>query len=316
MTKTFGLTFVLTSLAASSAARADDPPTPADAPVATEPATDAPRPKPLYTSPFQLRGMFPKTGLRLDTTVGRFQVPAGDARITVLFFSGQWHVAEPVALQVRWGINTNQTGGDTSRAGVTNPTIGVLGGVPVGRDFRFATSFAVGVPVATGGGDNPDPNQVALQRQGALVRSALDNTSFALNDVGLPAGASFAFVKMGITAQIDATITPSIRVKARATQSDSYKVNSTYGFFLGYAFVSEFSLGAELRYQRYITTPAAVERDPSARENLTVAGGARFSFEVRDSIWIRPAISYGSGLRGPVEQQGFHMVQIDVPVSF
>jgi hypothetical protein len=305
-------------MVAAPTARADEvwPTEPPPGPSwSSPPAYEPPRPRPLYTTPFQLRGVIPKTGVRLDTLLGLFRLADSDAQVAVAFLSGQWRIVEELALQVRWGIDANETT-DGGLTGITNPTAGILFGVPIGRDFRFAASFAFGVPVATGGGNDGDRSAMDMQRQAALARSALDNTSFALNDVGLPTGLSFALVTSGVTAQIDATITPSIRVKAQETQPDSYKVNSTYGLFLGYAFAREVSLGAELRYQRYLTTPASVERDPSTRDNLTVAGGPRFSFRVRDSVWVRPGVSYGRGLRGPVEQQGFQMVQLDVPVSF
>jgi hypothetical protein len=275
------------------------------------------RPKtPPYVPPFQLRGVVPKSGVRLDTILGLYSTPTGNAQVTVMLASAQWRVAEPLALQVRWGIDTNQTGNDNSRMGIVNPTLGALLGVPIGRDFRFAMSIAVGAPLATGGGDAPDPNHVALQREAALARSAMDNVSFAVNDIGFPSGLSFAFIRGGVTAQLDATVIPSIRVTGASAQPDDSKVNSTFGFFLGYLFVREVSIGGELRYQRFLTTPVAVERDPSARDNLTMAIGPRFHFEMADAIWVRPGVSYGRGLRGPSEQQSFQMVQLDVPFSF
>jgi outer membrane receptor protein involved in Fe transport len=123
-------------------------------------------------------------------------------------------------------------------------------------------------------------------------------------------------VRSGVTAQLDGTVIPSVRAKAEATQPDTSKVNATAAFFLGYAFTRDLSLGAEIRYQRYLTTPAAVEKDPSARDNLTAAAGPRFGIQLSDNVWVRPALSYGRGLRGPTEQQGFQMLQLDVPVTF
>ncbi len=177
-------------------------------------------------------------------------------------------------------------------------------------------SITIGAPIATGGGDSPDPNHVTMQREAMLARSAMDNASFTVNDVGFPSGLSLAYIRSGVTAQLDATVIPSVRVKGAAAQPDNSKVNSTYGFFLGYLFVREVSIGAELRYQRYLTTPAAVAKDSSARDNLTMALGPRFHFEIADGTWVRPGLSYGRGLRGPSEQQSFQMVQLDVPFSF
>ncbi len=197
-----------------------------------------------------------------------------------------------------------------------NPSAGVLVGVPVGRDFRFALATGFGLPLATGGGNNADPNNIALQREGALARSAMDNTSFAVNDVGFPTGVSFAFVKAGFTAQADVTIIPSVRIKGASSQPDAYKCNTTYGIFFGYFVVPELSIGAELRYQWYLAPPLSVEKAPGTRHNLTAGGGPRFHLDVGDGVWVRPGISYARGIRGPVDDQSFQMIQLDVPVSF
>ncbi len=80
--------------------------------------------------------------------------------------------------------------------------------------------------------------------------------------------------------------------------------------------VRELSLGAELRYQRYLSTPAAVAKDSSTRDNLSFAIGPRINIDLTETVFVRPAITYGRGLHGPVEVQSFNMVQLDVPVSF
>jgi hypothetical protein len=322
MTIRFAAVFFVT-LASTCAriARADEiPPSPAAPPPTTywppEVESESLRSKPAYTAPFQLRSVIPKSGVRLDTILGLHTTPSTDAQTSVVLLSAQVLLAESIALQARWGIDSNQTGNDNSRTGILNPTLGFLIGVPVGRDFRFAMSITFSAPVATGGGDEPDPNHLVLQKESSLARSAMDNASFSVNDVGFPSGLSFAYIKNGVTAQIDGTVIPTVRVKGANAEPDSSKVNSTFGLFLGYLFVREVSIGGELRYQRYLTTPLGVQYDPSTRDNLTMAVGPRFHLQLTDSVWVRPAVSFARGLRGPVEQQSFQMVQLDVPISF
>jgi hypothetical protein len=290
------------------------------------PTWDAPAPEPAapsdqaptqYTSPFQLRSVIPGNGVKVDSTVAPYRLDGVDGWVTVVLLSGQVRLVESLALQARWGFDDNNVSrGGGSRFGILNPTLGVLFGVPIGQNFRFAASTVVGYPVATGGGNTPDPHDVVLQRQGMLARSAFDNTSFALNDVGFPTGLSLAYTFCGLTAQVDASVIPTVRVKGARAQRDPSKVNSTYGFFLAYRLVPAVSVGAEVRYQRYLSTPSAVRQDPSARDNLTVGGGFRLDLPLSDSNRVRPGLCYSRGLRGPVEQQSYQMVQLDLPVSF
>jgi hypothetical protein len=285
-----------------------------DAPAPETAPSSAPSPAP-YTSPFQLRGVIPGNGVRVDSTVAPYRLGGNDGWMTVVFVSGQVRLLESLALQARWGFDDNNLGAH-GRAGILNPTLGLLLGVPLGRDFRFAASVTAGIPVATGGGDAPHPDDLLLQREGILARSAFDNTSFALNDIGIPMGLSLAYVAHGLTAQADATVIVSFRVKGARAQRDASRVNSTYGFFLAYQVAQVISFGAEVRYQRYLSTPTAVAEDPSARDNLTAGGGFRFNLELSDTVRARPGLCYSRGLRGQVERQSFQMVQLDLPLSF
>ncbi len=307
-----GLLF-FTTVRPAGAAEAE-PPSP---PSSEEAAPPTPPTRAPYTLPFQLRGMIPKPGVRLDSTFAPYQLNGTRGFETVVFWSAQLPIVDSLSVVGRWGLDDNQSDQPGyNRTGILNPTLGVLLGLPLRSDFRFAASAAAGFPIATGGGNDPRVADLTLQREGMLARSAMDNTSFAVNDVGVPAGVSFAYVGYGMTVQLDTTIIPSFRVKGERAQADRTKVNSTYGLFFGYRLVPELSVGAELRYQRYLSTPATVAKDPTARDNLTLAGGPRIHVRLTDTAWMRPGLSYGHGLRGPVERQAFHMVQLDIPFTF
>jgi hypothetical protein len=267
--------------------------------------------------PFQLRSVSPRSGARIDTIVAPYRYADMSALETVVFLSGQLRLQQHFFLTARWGFDDNRVGnGDRNRTGIVNPAIGVTLAFPIGPAFRFAAATAISLPLATGGGSGSDVDGIFLQRQGALARSAMDNAAFAFNDLGFPTGLSLAFVQRGFTAQLDGTIIASGRVKGPGTEGDAAKVNSTLGVFLGYFVIPEVSLGVELRYQYYLLPTALVDQDPSARDNLTVGAGGRIEIEVSDSTRLRPGICLSTGLSGYVEQQSFHMIQFDVPISF
>ena len=255
--------------------------------------------------------------MRIATVVAPYRYADRGALETVVFLSGQIRLHRLFFLQARGGFDNNRTGnGERNRSGFVNPSLGFALALPLGAAFRFAASTSMGLPLATGGGDGTDADGVFLQRQGALARSAMDNNSFAANDLGFPTGLSLAFVRHGITAQIDGTIIPSGRVRGTGSENDAAKVNSTFGFFLGYLVIPEISFGFELRYQYYLLPPSIVLQDPSARDNLTAGIGGRIEIELSDSTRVRPGICVSTGLTGYVEQQSFRMVEIDLPISF
>ena len=284
---------------------------------ASPPPLQTPRTAPAYVTPFQLRSASPRTGVRLDTIVAPYRYGGESALETVLFLSGQIRLHQHFFLQARWGFDDNRVGtGERNRTGFVNPSLGFILAFPVGPLFRFAASTSIGLPLATGGGNGTDADGLLLQRQAALARSAMDNNAFSPNDLGVPTGLSLAFVHRGLTAQVDGTIIASGRVKGTGAEGDGAKVNSTFGFFMGYLVVPEVSLGAELRYQYYLLPPSLVDQDPSARDNLTVGAGGRLEIELSDSARMRPGVCLSTGVAGYVEQQSFRMVQFDVPISF
>src|SRR5437763_362310 len=106
---------------------------------------DPPPPPVPYIAPFQLRGVVPKSGIRLDTTLASYEYLNAPARMTVLFLSGQLRLLPVLAVQARWGFDENRVAQpDVGRTGVVNPTLGLLLGVPLDRNVRFAASASVG----------------------------------------------------------------------------------------------------------------------------------------------------------------------------
>jgi hypothetical protein len=76
------------------------------------------------------------------------------------------------------------------------------------------------------------------------------------------------------------------------------------------------SLGAEIRHQRWLSTPPAVGRNENLRDNTTFAIGPRLHFELAPKVWLRPGIAYARGLDKPMTDANYNIVQLDVPLAF
>jgi hypothetical protein len=250
-----------------------------------------------------------------------FQVIKGLAPSIRLGFVGN----SPPALAPVMGMPPPPVGG----VAIVNPAIGLTYSLELPAYLRLAFFLGATVPVGMGGGDKPDPGAFAATKAGAFARSSMDNAMFGIDDFSIFPGLDFAFIFHGLTVQIEATLIQAIRVRGGAAgppdamgkptpakDPDAMKTNFTTGLHVGYFFVPVFSLGAEVRYQSFLSTPAAVAKTPSLRDNLTVGGGPRFHVRLGESAWFRPGVSYFRGLKGTLGTNDYNILQLDLPFTF
>jgi hypothetical protein len=311
-------TLLVAILAPRGGTRAEEPS--AAAPVAAPAVAAAPAP---YSLPWQLRPAVVGNVLRVDTAIAFYENPVthdgGQTVATMLL--GTYKLTPELAPFVRLGVVGNSPPTGTTGGGgvaLVNPAVGATYALKFARDFRLALFLGLTIPVGMGGGDAPDPAKAAAARSGILARSAMDNAMFAVNDFTVFPGVGLAYVAHGLTVQAEVTLLQLTRVRGSAAQPDSSKTNFTTGLHVGYFFLPVLSLGAELRYQRWLSTPRAVAADATGttRDNLTMAVGPRVHLRVGKSTWIRPGIAYAQGLDYPMTKQDYRIVQVDVPVSF
>jgi hypothetical protein len=312
-----------------TAAPAAAPAPPADA---AEPAApEAPKPKPPpYSLPFQLRPVAAATVIRSDTAFAFYKPDAANSGGTTIATTllASYKVTPEFAPILRLGLVTNSPPGFPppaagapavtaagSGTAFMNPVLGGLYGLKF-SDFRLGLFLGVTVPVGSGGGDTPDAATRAALAAGVLARSAMDNAMFATNYFTVFPGVGFAFVKSGFTAQVEATLLQLFRVRGEAVDKDSSRTNLTMGLHVGYFFIPQFSLGAELRHQRWLSTPTPVSTNESLRDTTTVAVGPRLHFKLSETAWFRPAIVYARGIDKPMTDGNYNIVQLDLPFSF
>jgi hypothetical protein len=271
-----------------------------------------------YSLPFQLRPAAPPDVVRLDTAIADWSSgPDGGTTVASLLLVSK-RVHPRVALMARWGAVYNDlpgAGGD-SDIGFTNVALGGAWGKKLSPDLRGAVYLLAALPVGSGGGNEPDAGQMGAVRSGVAARSAMDNAMFAVNDVVLFPGVDVAWVRDGWTVQGEATLLQLWRVRGEAVQADARRTNFTTGLHVGRFAGRNVSLAAELRYQRWLSTPNAVESNPKARDTATVAFGPRFHAKLGESTWFRPALVLALPLDGPLSDQEYTIVQVDLPVSF
>ena len=175
------------------------------------------------------------------------------------------------------------------------------------------------IPTGGGGGDSPSPGAANSRAKGVNARAQLDNALFAVNDFTLVPGVGAAYVSGGLTVQVEITILQLMRVRGEAAQREASRTNMTTGLHVGYFFLPQLSVGGELRYQRWLNAPFAVEADTTdaTRDTLSVAVGPRAHIKL-GSLWLRPGVAYQRGLDKPLAAStpNYHIVQVDLPLFF
>jgi hypothetical protein len=277
-------------------------------------AADPPAaPPPPYSLAWQLRPAAAATVVRSDTAVAMY----GDGATVASTFLGSYKVTPTLAPLFRIAVSHDSPDMADGATSLSNLLLGVTWAPKLlAPPLRLAAFGAVTLPIGSGGGNTGDAQMAAANKSAVLARSGMDNALFAINDAAAIAGADLAFVRDGFTVQGEVTVFQLVRVRGDEVQPDAAKTNFTSGVHAGWFPIPQLSIGAELRYQRYLSTPKFVADAPAARDTLSAAIGLRTHWKLGGKRWIRPGIAYARGLDDPMNGRGYDVVQIDVPMSF
>jgi len=309
---------------------------PAPAPAATAVSSTAAgvppppsSPPPPYSLPWQLRPVSPATALRVDSSFALYQNAtgaSGDTEATMLL--GSYKLTPNLAPLVRLGVVKNDVPVASATAADGSSFINPIVGLTYGRRvnaLRWAAFGGVTIPIGMGSGDHPDLGAATANKAGIAARSAMDNAMFAVNYFTAIVGGDVAYVDRKLTLQADATLCQLLRAHgddAGGASSDATRTNSTFGIHAGYFVLPYLSLGAELRYQRWLSTVtqisngAKVDIPDASKDTMTVAIGPRAHFAIGKGMYLRPGLSYSRGLDQPLTSSSYNVLQVDVPVVF
>jgi hypothetical protein len=296
----FSIIAAISTLLAAAGAQAQTPPPPAPVP---------------YAIPFQLRPAAVGNVARLDTSIAVSDA-AGTNTDVVSLLLVSYKVHPKVASLVRLGLVSHSPDSGESAVTLTNVALGATALLHAAGPWRVTGFLGVALPVGSGGGNDPSADDVAANRSGTWARSFMDNAMFAVNDLTIFPGVDVAYVSRRLTVQAEATVLQLLRVRGDEVQPDESKTNLTAGLSVGSWLLPFLSVGGEFRYQRWLSTPAAVEANDAMRANATVALGVRTKLDLGADVVARPGVSFALGLDDPLGAEDWRIVQVDVPVSF
>jgi hypothetical protein len=311
----------------ATTARAEDPgETPGITTTAPPAAEAVPAvPPPPYSLPWQLRSATVGTVVRSDTAVAFYDNATGSGSTVATMLMGSYKLTSNIAPMVRMGFVQNGPPG-TAPEGTSfvNPVVGVTYSRKIAGSFRLAGFLGTTVPIGMGGGATPDAAASGADTAGIAARSGMDNSMFAVNYLAIIPGVDFAYIDHKLTLQAEATLFQLFRVRGSDTTAispDATRTNSTMGIHAGYFVLPMLSLGGELRYQRWLSTPTrivmGVRSDLPAPnlDTVSFAVGPRLHFKI-GGTWLRPGISYAQVVDQPFSASNYKIIQVDVPVVF
>lgn len=270
-----------------------------------------------YALGWSLRPASPVNVVRSDTAIGLFEDGGVDGNTVASTFLIAYKVSPVVSPLLRFAVVRNDPAMGGSATAMSNPLLGAMWAPPiVAPPYKLAFFGGLALPLGSGGGNGADPNMTTTVRSAIAARSSMDNALFAINDLTPIAGVDAAYVADGLTLQVEATLFELFRVRGDMVQPDVYKTNFTTGAQAGYFVLPWLSTNLEVRYQRWLSTPAAVEAAPATRDTLSAAFGLRGHIALGGKQWLRPGVSYARGLDDPMTGRNYQIVQIDVPFTF
>jgi hypothetical protein len=284
-----------------------------------------------YSLPWQLRPAAIGNVARVESGVAAFNDANGNLDLALAtVFEASYRTAPEWAPLLRLGfVGNNAPGAARDGGAFVNPLVGVTYARRLGG-YELAFFGATTLPVGMGGGNAANPSAA---KAGVAARSArpTDDAMFAVDYMTPMFGADLAYTSHGFTAQLELSLLQLIRVRGEqnAAATDALRTSAVMGLHLGYFIGRHFSLGTDVRYQRWLSHPthlhpASGQRVPipdARMDVLTVAIGPRFHFELGMRGGIHPGIAFvrgfdARGFEGPFINDQTTAIQVDVPVQF
>lgn len=255
--------------------------------------------------------MVAKTLVRNDVVLSTSKAGSTAANVTLFSYSPlpNWAVLARVPY-----IAHTPTAGPKGRA-FGNPLVGGLYTPALRPSTRLSLFAGVALPIGQGGGDAPDKAKATAEAAGIYGRAAMDNALWVVDYAVPTAGVGLAEAFGPCAGQVEVSVLYLARVRAENTQKDSSRTNLTSGAMLGCYVLPPLQLIGEVRYQRWLSTPAVVAADASKRDQATAGIGLRFDVRA-GGIMLRPGVLFAAPIDDPMKKADYRQVMFDVPIVF
>jgi len=246
---------------------------------------------------WQLRPVTIGNVARIDSAAAAFNDSNGNLDLAVTTtWTASYQLSDRWAPMFRLGlVGNNAPGAALDGSSFANPLVGATYARESGS-YRLAVFGGATIPVGTG---NERTHAASMTARPA------DRAMFDVDNMSGIGGVDFAYVNRGFTAQGEATLAQSVRVRGGEMDTDELMTHASVGLHLGYLVGWHVAVGGDLHYE----------------DTLTASMGVRMQLKLGKQTWIRPGIALtrgldGRGLDAPLLTPQTTAVQIDIPVTF
>lgn len=265
-----------------------------------------------YALPMLMRPAAAPTLVRIDMAVAHQEAASGLFPV----LTGAYQIQPNASLFGRVALAQNEPDKGAPGTALSNPLLAAQYVPALAPGLKLALFGGVTLPVGAGGGNSPNRQSRAAVGAGIYGRQAMDNALFAVNYLTPILGVGIAMVKSGLTLQADLTVLQLMRTRGDEEDKDSSRTNFTAGALVGYRVAGPVTLGAEAHYQRWLSTPVAVEKNENLRQQGTTGGFVRLNLAAENGLLFRPAVGYFIGVDSPMTDTRYRIVQLDLPMLF
>jgi hypothetical protein len=264
-----------------------------------------------------MRSAFSGTGVRLDSSFAVSHDAMNNTSLTeASVFGVSMRIRPGLAVGAKFAWVANMPPSGPTQTTISNVGVGAQMTLPLKHGFFLTPFVGMTLPVGMGGGNTPNTSALAADASGANARAVSDNTLFAIDELTVGAGLGAAWVAHKFTVQAEFTVGEMFRVRGDQFFPDAYRTPLFSGIHVGYTPIRALSFGAEFRSMVWLSTPRLVISDPTQRDTLAVAVGARGHFRLSRRVSIHPGVSYTRGLTGQLAANDYNIVGLDIPVGF
>ncbi len=246
---------------------------------------------------WQLRPVTIGNVARLDGAAAAFNDRNGNLVLAVATtFTASYPLSDDWAPVLSLGlVGNNAPGAALDGSAFANPLVGAM---YARRRDRYRLAFFGGatIPVGTG---------IARTHTASMTARPADRAMFDVDNLAVIAGVDVAYVRRGLTAQAEATLVQSVRVRGDEMSADPASTRAAFGLHVGYVIGWHVAVGADLHYEH----------------TLTAAAGVRTQLRLGEQTWIRPGLALlrgvdARGLDAPLLTARTTAVMIDIPMTF